>query len=138
MRPLFHLDERLAADTHDVARWGLSCVRLVDDANYPWLMLIPERPALIDFHDLGPGDLATICDEVVRASRALQALFKPDKINVAALGNLVPQLHVHVVARFTDDPAWPRPVWGTLPPRPYEAEALKDRVAALQTAFGQV
>ncbi len=138
MRPLFHLDERLAADTHQVARWGLSRVRLVDDANYPWLMLVPERPALIDFHDLAPGDLATICDEVVRASRALQGLFKPDKINVAALGNLVPQLHIHVVARFMDDPAWPRPVWGAAPPRPYEAEALKDRIAALQATFGQV
>ncbi len=135
MRLGFQLHQRLVAETHAVARWALSHVRLMDDANYPWLVLVPERPRLREFHDLAPGDLAAMTDEIVRASRALQALCKPDKINVAALGNQVPQLHVHVIARFTKDPAWPGPVWGTVPPRPYPADALADRVAALQRAF---
>ena len=131
----FQLDGRLAADTHRVARWALSSVLLMDDANYPWLILVPERPGLRDFHDLVPADLTALCDEMVRASRALQALFRPDKINVAALGNMVPQLHVHVIARFVGDAAWPKPVWGALPPLRYTAEALADRTAALQAAF---
>jgi diadenosine tetraphosphate (Ap4A) HIT family hydrolase len=131
----FQLDGRLAADTHRVARWALSSVLLMDDANYPWLILVPERPGLKDFHDLIPADLTALCDEMVRASRALQALFRPDKINVAALGNQVPQLHVHVVARFVGDAAWPKPVWGAVPALRYTAEALAERTAALQAAF---
>ncbi len=131
----FQLDRRLAADTHQVARWALSSVLLMDDANYPWLILVPEHPGLRDLHDLAPADLAALCDEMVRASRALQALFKPDKINVAALGNMVPQLHVHVIARFEGDAAWPKPVWGAEPPLAYSAEALAERITALQAAF---
>jgi diadenosine tetraphosphate (Ap4A) HIT family hydrolase len=131
----FQLDRRLAADAHRVARWALSSVLLADDANYPWLILVPERPGLKDLPDLAPADLTALCDEMVRASRALQALFRPDKINVAALGNQVPQLHVHVIARFTGDAAWPKPVWGVVPPRRYTAEALAERTAGLQAAF---
>ncbi len=73
----------------------------------------------------------------MRAPRALLALFTPDEINVAALGNMVPQLHVHVIARFTGDRAWPKPVWGALPARPYEPERLEARIAALRTAFAE-
>ncbi len=131
----FQLDRRLAADTHRVARWALSSVLLMDDATYPWLILVPERPDLKDLHDLAPMDLTALCDEMVRASRALQALFRPDKINVAALGNQVPQLHVHVIARFVGDAAWPKPVWGAVPPQRYTAEALAQRTTALQAAF---
>jgi diadenosine tetraphosphate (Ap4A) HIT family hydrolase len=131
----FQLDRRLAADTHRVARWALSSVLLMDDANYPWLILVPERPDLKDFHDLAPADLTALCDEMVRASRCLQALFRPDKINLAALGNQVSQLHLHVIARFAGDAAWPKPVWGAVPPRRYTAEALAERTAALQAAF---
>jgi diadenosine tetraphosphate (Ap4A) HIT family hydrolase len=138
MSGAFCLDERLAASTHQVARWALSCVLLKDDANFPWLILVPERWNLTELHDLKPVDLETVTDEIVRASRALKAVFKPDKINIAALGNQVPQLHIHVIARFTDDPAWPRPVWDAVPPHAYEADQLSERVTALQTAFGRV
>ena len=138
MTEAFCLDERLAASTHEVARWALSCVLLKDDANFPWLILVPERPSLTELHDLKPGDLETVTDEIVRASRALQAVFKPGKINVAALGNQVPQLHIHVIARFADDPAWPRPVWDAVPPRAYEADQLSERITALQAAFGRI
>ena len=79
--------------------------------------------------------MPAMTDEIVRASRALQAVYKPDKINVAALGNLVPQLHVHVIARRRDDPAWPQPVWNHSPPRHYEPELLRASIAALRTAF---
>ena len=131
----FTLHEVLAGDTIPVARWALSRVLLMNDANYPWLIIVPERAGMRDLHDLLPNDLATLTDEIVRASRALQGLFKPDKINIAALGNQVPQLHLHVIARFASDAAWPRPVWGAVPPRPYTPEALAERMAALQTAF---
>ena len=135
MTGAFLLDERLAACSHEVARWGLSAVRLMDDVTYPWLILIPLREGLCDFHDLSPLDMPAMTDEIVRASRALQAVYKPDKINVAALGNLVPQLHVHVIARRRDDPAWPQPVWNHGPPRPYEPEQLQACFAALRSAF---
>ena len=135
MTGAFLLDERLAASTHEVARWSLSAVRLMDDITFHWLILIPLRERLSDFHDLSALDLPAMTDEIVRASRALQAVYKPDKINVAALGNVVPQLHVHVIARRRDDPAWPQPVWNHSPPRRYEPEQLEACVAALRTAF---
>lgn len=131
----FQLDPRLAAGTIPLSRWALCRVLLMNDANYPWLLLVPERPNLRDFHDLAPGDLPGVMDEIVRASRALQAVFRPEKINVAALGNKVPQLHVHVIARLTTDPAWPKAVWDVVAPKPYEPETLKLRMAALQDSF---
>jgi diadenosine tetraphosphate (Ap4A) HIT family hydrolase len=132
----FTLDPRLRADTIEVDRWDLSLVLLMNDANYPWLILVPQRPGLRDLHDLVPPDLLRLSAEIVRASNLLIALFpddhKPDKMNVAALGNQVPQLHVHVIARFTDDPAWPKPVWGAAPPQSYSEAALAQRLRRLR------
>lgn len=133
--PDFELHSQLAADTVEVARWDCCRVLLMNDAAYPWLILVPQRPGLRDFHELSAGDLALTTAEIVRASRALERLFQPAKINVAALGNLVPQLHIHVIARFEDDPAWPKPVWGVSPAEPYGAEALAERMEALRGAF---
>ncbi len=126
----FQLHERLAADTAEIAGWPLCLVRLMLDRTYPWLILVPHRPNLKDLHDLEPADHGLFMNEVSRASRALQALYRPDKINVAALGNAVPQLHIHVIARFTSDPAWPNPVWpnpagATLLPSPYDPSELE-------------
>jgi diadenosine tetraphosphate (Ap4A) HIT family hydrolase len=136
MTDVFQLDERLRADTVEVERWDLSLVLLMNDANYPWLILVPQRPGLRDFHDLVGPDLLRLTAEIVRASNRLIALFpddhKPVKMNVAALGNQVPQLHVHVIARFADDPAWPKPVWGAVPPQPYSEAALKQRLKRLR------
>jgi diadenosine tetraphosphate (Ap4A) HIT family hydrolase len=136
MTDRFQLDERLRADTVEVASWDLSLVLLMNDANYPWLVLVPRRPGLRDFHDLVPPDLLRLTAEIVRASNLLISLFpatrKPDKMNVAALGNQVPQLHVHVIARFADDPAWPKPVWGVVPARPYDDAALAERLRRLR------
>lgn len=135
MADTFELHERLAADCITLDDWPLCRVLLMNDANYPWLILVPRRPALRDFHDVAPEDMPQFVDEISGASRALQTSLKPDKINVAALGNMVPQLHLHVIARFTDDSAWPGPVWGAQPALPYESGALQERIAALKAAF---
>ena len=132
----FVLHERLAADCITVDDWPLCRVLLMNDASYPWLILVPRRPGLRDFHDVARDETMQFTDEIHAASRALQNGFKPDKINVAALGNMVPQLHLHVIARFTGDPAWPGPVWGAQPPVPYESGALQERLALFEKAFG--
>ena len=107
----------------------------MNDATFPWLILVPRRPHLRDFHDLASADMAATVAEIGAASRALQALYAADKINVAALGNMVAQLHIHVVARHTGDAAWPKPVWGAVPAVPYGAAALAARLAELRAAL---
>lgn len=130
----FSLHERLKADTFEVTQWRLSLVLLMNARQWPWLILVPRRPEIREIQDLVKADQTTLMSEVTRASRALTQLFLPHKINLAALGNVVPQLHVHVIARFTDDPAWPKPVWGTVPPEPYRDNELRQRVKSLQQA----
>ncbi len=120
-----------------VAEWPLCHVRLQDDARFPWLILVPRRPALSELTDLAPEDAVTLWQEVRIAVGVMQALAKPDKVNVAALGNVVAQMHVHVVGRFRSDPAWPGPVWGHGERRPYPAHAraqLLERAGALFAA----
>lgn len=131
----FELHPKLAADTIEVDRWDCCQVLLMNDATYPWLILVPQRAGLRDLHNLSPEDLRVATGEIIRASEALEALFEPVKLNVAALGNQVPQLHIHVIARFEDDAAWPKPVWGVAPGVPYEADALAERLEALRGAF---
>jgi diadenosine tetraphosphate (Ap4A) HIT family hydrolase len=132
---VFELDPRLAEDTADVCRLALCRVLLSRDGNYPWLILVPERPGIREIRELEPVDRAGLMDEIVRATDALELLFSPHKINVAALGNVVPQLHVHVIARFTEDAAWPKPVWGAALARAYEPAALESRLAELRAAL---
>jgi diadenosine tetraphosphate (Ap4A) HIT family hydrolase len=120
----FTLHERLAADTIEVTQWPLSLVLLMNARQWPWLILVPRRPAIREIYELAEPDQHALMSEIVRASERLTQLVRPDKINVAALGNAVPQLHVHVIARFTGDPAWPKPVWGTVPPEPYAQDEL--------------
>jgi diadenosine tetraphosphate (Ap4A) HIT family hydrolase len=134
----FQLNGQLAKDTVEVARWQLSRVLLMNDSTYPWLILVPERPGMRDFHDLAPADLTVMTGEIVRASKALESAFNPDKLNVAALGNQVPQLHIHVIARFTGDPAWPGPVWGVRPAEAYGEAARAERLALLRRSFEAV
>lgn len=131
----FILHEGLAADCITLDDWPLCRVLLMNDATYPWLILVPRRAGLRDFHDVGQDDMPQFTGEISRASRALQSSFAPVKINVAALGNMVPQLHVHIIARFSDDPAWPGPIWGKVPARPYESGALQERVDLLKAAL---
>ena len=131
MAEIFALHPRLAADTCELACWELSRLRLMNDSRWPWLILVPARAGLREIHDLAAEDRGLLIEEIARAGRALQAMAKPDKINVGMLGNLVPQLHVHVVARFAADPAWPGPVWGFGSRIPYTDAALAGTRAAL-------
>lgn len=103
----------------------------MNDSTYPWLILVPQRPDLRDLHDVPAADHGPLMAEISRASSALQQFVNPDKLNVAALGNMVPQLHIHVIARFTTDPAWPGPVWGVVPARPYD-DALERTAGRLR------
>lgn len=131
----YELHPQLAADTHPVAALELCELRLMDDSNYPWLVLVPRVADARELIDLDADQRRQLGDEVDRASRLLQRAFRPFKLNVAALGNLVPQLHVHVIARFEHDPAWPKPVWGMATARPYAPDALVQRIRELQAAL---
>ena len=129
---MFSLNERLQADTRHVTDLGLCRVLLMNNALWPWLILVPMREEAVEIHRLEEGDQATLMREIALASRVVERLFAPDKMNVGALGNMVPQLHVHVIGRTRGDPAWPGPVWGSGHARPYEpaeATALIDRLA---------
>lgn len=129
------LDPRLAADTHHVASLGLSELLLMDDRQYPWLILVPRAVGAIEWMDLPSPDAHALLDEVALAGRLLRTLHAPEKLNVAALGNVVAQLHVHVVARFRGDPAWPRPVWSAVPVSRYEPADLAAGLHALRAAL---
>ncbi len=131
----FELHPQLAADTFEVDRWACCRVLLMNDVTYPWLILVPQRSDLRELHDLTADDLALVTGEIVRASQAMERLFQPVKMNVAALGNQVPQLHIHIIARFENDAAWPKPVWGVVPAEPYGDDELTARIEALRSAF---
>ena len=134
----FVLDPRLNADTLALGDLGLSCVRLMNDARYTWLILVPRRPGLVELLDLSPADRGALIEEIALCSSALKRIVTPDKLNIGAIGNRVPQLHVHIVARFSSDPAWPDPVWGRGPAVPYGAEAGTARAAAIWSAVALV
>jgi diadenosine tetraphosphate (Ap4A) HIT family hydrolase len=122
----FVLHPRLEADTVFVADWRLSRVLLMNDARYSWLVLVPRTADAVELFDLKEADRAKLMEEVSAAGEMLKRLTGAAKINVGALGNLVPQLHVHVVARSPGDPAWPGPVWGHSSAVPYDAAARDD------------
>ena len=96
---------------------------------------MPQRPGLRELHDLKPEDLYLTTSELVKCSEAVENIFSPDKINIGLLGNQVPQLHIHVIARFTVDPAWPKPVWGQVPVLPYMTKDIDERVGLLRGAL---
>ena len=126
------LHPQLEKDTIDIGDLPLSRVLVIRDANYPWLLLVPRRAAAIEIIDLDDVEQAQLMTEVSRAARALKEVTKCDKLNIAALGNVVPQLHVHVIARRKTDAAWPRPIWGAVPPLPRDAEEVQNFISALR------
>lgn len=134
----FSLDPRLVADTLAVGDLALSRVLLMDDSRFPWLILVPRRPNCREIIDLSAGDRAVLVEEIAACSTALKRLTTPDKLNVGAIGNRVAQLHIHVVARFAEDAAWPEPVWGRGTPTRYEAGAGREFAAAIWSAIGFV
>lgn len=132
---MFTLHERLVADTTHIIDWPLCSVLLLNDSTYPWVVLVPRRHGVVEIHELDKDDRQTLIEEITEASQRLQNTTKANKINVAALGNVVPQLHVHVIARFTTDAAWPRPVWGAVPAQPFTPAALAAEAARLAKVF---
>jgi diadenosine tetraphosphate (Ap4A) HIT family hydrolase len=127
----FALDQRLAADTIPIGDLALSRLLLMNDARFLWLVLAPRRENLTELIDLSAADRAVLMDEIVAVSRALVERPGVAKINVGALGNIVRQLHVHVVARRIGDAAWPGPVWGQGAPIRYRAQDSPAIVGAL-------
>ena len=136
----FELHPQLAADSFPLADLALCQVRLINDSNYPWLLLVPRRPGLVDLIDLTPDGRIVLMGEIGMACDALKAHVACDKLNVASLGNQVPQLHVHVIARHKSDAAWPKPVWGAILPVAYrhqEAERLCGLIAGFLSETAQ-
>jgi diadenosine tetraphosphate (Ap4A) HIT family hydrolase len=129
------LHPQLAADTVSVGDLALSRVLLANDANYPWLILVPRQAGLVEIIDLNDSRRLALMDEIAGAAGALKSITDCDKLNVAALGNQVPQLHVHVIARRHSDKAWPKPVWGAAPPAAYNPAVRESLISALRRAL---
>jgi len=132
------LHPQLAADTVALGDLALSRVLLAKDANYPWLILVPRRAGLVEFIDLEEAAQGQLLGEVAAAARALKAITECDKLNIAALGNQVSQLHVHVIARRHSDAAWPKPVWGAAAPGVYDPAVRAKLICTLRAELGIV
>lgn len=130
----FDLHPKLEADTKQVLDLPLCRVLLMNDSRYPWLILVPRRPDVREIHGLDAADRFQLMEEVAGCSAALEREVDAYKMNVAALGNMVPQLHIHVIARFENDPAWAGPVWGVGNAEPYSEEAFAETAARFRAA----
>lgn len=122
---MFRCHPQLEQDSHTLGDFPLCRLLLINDTQYPWLVLVPKRDNIKEIHQLDDADRAQFHTESHQLSRELMRVFSGDKLNVAALGNMVPQLHVHHIVRFTTDAAWPAPVWGKHPMQAYSDEALR-------------
>ena len=130
------LHHQLAQDTVPVGDLPLCRVLLIGDANYPWLLLVPRRAGIGEIMELDPADQSQLLGEIVLTSRVLKAVTVCDKLNIAALGNVVPQLHVHLIARSKGDAAWPKPVWGAVPPLVYDQTTQRQLLGLLREQLG--
>jgi diadenosine tetraphosphate (Ap4A) HIT family hydrolase len=130
--PTWALHPQLERDTINIGDLPLCRVLVIQDANYPWLLLVPRRNEVVEVLDLDEVEQAQLMTETTRVARALREITQCDKLNIAALGNVVPQLHVHVIARRKTDAAWPRPVWGAVPPLTHDPEELKLFISAIR------
>lgn len=132
---MFELHPRLAADSVVIGRFDLSLLLLSKDASYPWCILVPQVEDVFEIHHLSEEEQIQLIRESSRLSEVMTSLFDAHKMNVAALGNVVRQLHVHHIARFENDPAWPQPVWGKLPAKDYAPAEWAAQVKRLQNAL---
>ena len=132
LSPTWVLHPQLERDTTQLGDLPLSRVLIINDANYPWLLLVPRRAGAVELIDLDDVERAQLMSEITLASRALKEVTECDKLNVAALGNAVPQLHVHVIARRKTDKAWPKPVWGAVPPISHDGKELDRFMEAMK------
>lgn len=132
---MFELHPQLAKDCLLVGRFTLCHLLLMRDANYPWCILVPDRAGITEIHQLSAEDQLQLMRESSLLASSMATLFAADKMNIAALGNIVPQLHVHHIVRHRTDPAWPAPVWGKLPPRSYTDDDLENTLLMLRDAL---
>lgn len=127
----FKLHSQLQADTIVIGESPLNLLLLTKDANYPWCILVPQRDAIREIHQLNDADQTQLIRESSCLSKIMMRVFKAEKMNVAALGNKVPQLHLHHIARHSNDPAWPKPIWDQVAPQPYTNEQLHARALSI-------
>ena len=132
---MFKLNDRIDNDTFEICDLSLCKVLLMNDQNYPWIILIPMRADICEIHHLDRDDQMKVMDDIDQASKIMEKLFAPKSMNVAALGNVVSQLHIHIVARFEDDATWPGPIWGQKPAIAYTDD---QRLLSLKDAFQQL
>lgn len=132
---MFTLHPQLAADSIVIGRFDLSLLLLSKDANYPWCILVPQCEDVFEIHHLSEEEQVQLIRESCRLSEVMTSIFDAHKMNVAGLGNIVRQLHLHHIARFEDDPAWPQPIWGKVPAKAYTPEQLVERIKRIQSAL---
>jgi len=123
---MFELHPRLAQDCIEMGEFELCLLLLCNDANYPWFIMVPKRDNIREIYQLPVEDQHLLIEESSYLSQQLELLFNADKMNVAALGNMVPQLHIHHIVRFSTDPAWPGPIWGKVPGQLYLNEQIQN------------
>ncbi len=129
---MFELHPQLAEDTIIVGTFQLCLLLLNRDSNYPWCILVPKCADVREIHHLNPEEQGQLLSESIRLAEVMEDLFAPDKLNIASLGNIVPQLHIHHIARYAHDACWPKPVWGQISPVPYTRNALEERMDQLR------
>ncbi len=128
---MFALHTRLEEDTQVIGDFSLCRLLLMNDANYPWFILVPRRTGAREIYELEDHDQQQLLKESSHLSQTLNQTFHADKLNIAALGNMVPQLHIHHIVRYLSDPAWPNPVWGMCPAQPYTERARQETCSNL-------
>lgn len=122
---MIKLHPQLEKDCIVFGEFSLCILLLLNDANYPWFILVPKREDIKELHQLSKTEQQLFLEESMFLSQCMEQIFHPDKLNTAALGNVVPQLHIHHIARFTTDACWPEPVWGKVAAIPYTKEKIK-------------
>ena len=132
---MIKLHPQLEKDCTVLGEFTLCSLLLVNDANYPWFILLPNRENITEIHQLSASDQQQLLSESMFFCHCLEDIYQPDKLNIAALGNVVPQLHIHHVVRTERDAAWPNPVWGAVPPKAFRPDDLKSRVAIITKAL---
>lgn len=132
----FHLHSKLAADTLPIGDWPLCRILLMNDSTFPWLIFVPRRENVCEIIDLKEIDQQQLITEISRASHSLKSALNPDKLNIAALGNVVSQLHVHLIARYKTDSAWPRPIWGSTPSIPFSSSLVDLEITKFKSILG--
>ena len=132
MTTTFQLHLRLKEDCIAIGRFELCQLLMMNDSQYPWFILVPEKAGIKEIYQLNKPERHTLTEESSYLAENLAVLYKADKMNIAAIGNLVPQLHIHHVVRYQTDKAWPAPIWGKFPAVPYSQQQIADHIAQVK------